>query len=79
MSKRVKSWSVVLFGLLVVAALSVGARTALASSTMCPFQPPFEVGSCASQEECRDLCNFYNPGQPTIPRCNGAGCCYCYT
>ncbi len=78
MSKRVKSGTGWLFGLVVAAALAVGARTAFASSSMCPFIPPRDVGSCANQEECDALCAFYNPGAPVIPVCNGAGCCHCY-
>jgi hypothetical protein len=79
MSKRVKSGTGWFLGLLVAAALAVGARTAFASTSSCPFIPPHDVGSCANQAECAALCVYYNPGEDVTAVCNGLGCCHCYT
>jgi hypothetical protein len=77
MSKRVKSGTGWLFGLLVAAALAVGARTAFASSSACGFHPPEQVGSCSGQEGCEEACDIYSPGWQ-VAICNGQGCCHCY-
>ncbi len=78
MSKRVKSGTGVLLGLVVAAALAVGARTAFASSSSCAFVPPHDVGSCSSQQDCVNLCDTYNPTGYEEAVCNGLGCCHCY-
>jgi hypothetical protein len=79
MSKRVKSGTGWLFGLLVAAALAVGARTAFSSTGMsgCTPVPPGQAGTCATQQECEDLCDVFLPNWQ-FAICNGQGCCHCY-
>ena len=79
MSNRVKSGTGWFLGLLVAAALAVGARTAFASTSSCPFIPPHDVGSCSDDPSCQALCDVYNPPGSTTGDCNGLGCCHCFT
>ena len=77
MSKQVKSGTGWFLGLLVAAALAVGARTAFASTSGCTPVPPGQAGTCTSQAECEDLCDVFAPGWDTAI-CNAQDCCHCY-
>lgn len=80
MSKWLKAVSVSVFGLLVAAALAVGARTAFARSVSaaCLDNGTSFLGSCADTAECQAKCDVVHGIGNSIGRCSGTpGCCRC--
>lgn len=58
-----------LFGVLTAAGLTFGAASAFAGARgVCEGY----IGTCSSQQECRDLCIEFEGGT-----CNAQGCCLC--
>jgi len=79
MSGRISTLRSALFGAAVAAALAFGARTAAAGPVAAARRvctDPSAEGSCASQSDCRKLCNRLSNG--LIAFCDlGTGCCDC--
>lgn len=77
MSKWLKAVSVSGFGLLVAAALAVGAQSAFARAvtTDCPNDGFRFLGSCSTQTECTTACRGVH-GPDAQGRCRD-GCCEC--
>ena len=79
MSKWLKAVSVSVFGLLVGAALLIGAQSAFAQSAAvsCPDNGSSFLGSCIDTPDCQNKCfNVHGPGVTGI--CSGTpGCCRC--
>lgn len=73
--RRTYAW---LLALVVVGALSLGARSLLAmpANLDCP-DPPNNGGTCANQEECELNCGFLFPGYDHAI-CGINGCCRCF-
>lgn len=64
----------------VIGGLLFGAQTVLAGSTSsptCEFNPPSFVGSCTSQQDCQETCEFYWKEGPTEGTCDHNNCCSC--
>ena len=79
MSRRISTLRNALFGAAVAASLAFGARTAAAGSVTPARQvcaDPSAEGTCASQSDCRKICNRLSNGLIAI--CDlGTGCCDC--
>jgi hypothetical protein len=74
---KTKLWAVLL-GLATAAALGFGASQAAAAARgddACTWNPPNELGFCASQSTCRTLCGKY-AGSSQGANCTN-NCCYC--
>ncbi|HEU4456477.1 MAG TPA: hypothetical protein VFR81_25645 [Longimicrobium sp.] len=79
MSGRIPMLRNALFGAAVAASLAFGVRTAAAGPVVSARQAcadPSAEGSCASQSDCRKICNRLSNG--LIAFCDlGTGCCDC--
>lgn len=79
MSKWLKGVSAWAFGLLVVAALAVGAQSAFAQPVMmtCPNDGWVYLGSCVDQPDCQRKCDDVHGVGQSQGVCNPDGCCRC--
>ncbi len=80
MKKRASSLLQVVILALSTVALVAGvaeARTSAAASTDCFYSPPFYVGACANDDECKLLCLPYWPDQNVGGCTSGPLCCIC--
>lgn len=79
MSGRIPTPRNLLFGAAVAVALAFGAQTAAAGPVASARQAcadPSAEGTCASQSDCRKICNRLSNG--LIAFCDlGTGCCDC--
>jgi uncharacterized protein YcfJ len=80
MSRRISMLRGVLFGAAIAASLGFGARTAVAAAeppaARAVCADPTAEGTCASQSDCRKICNRLSNG--LIAFCDLAtGCCDC--
>lgn len=81
MSKWLKAVSVSVFGLLVGAALLIGAQSAFAQSAAvsCPDNGSSFLGSCINEAHCQTKCDDVHGVGNSDGECSGTpGCCRCY-
>ncbi|HEU0055225.1 MAG TPA: hypothetical protein VFQ39_18690 [Longimicrobium sp.] len=78
MSRRISTLRNTLFGAAVAAALAFGARSAAAGPTTSRLvcSDPTAEGTCASQVDCKKICNRLSHG--LVAFCDlSSGCCDC--
>lgn len=67
-----------LVGAGILTTLAVGASAAWAKTTVssCTFNPPSQLGTCATQEDCQTACKDVNGNPENMGTCTN-GCCFC--